>query len=367
MATLNANKIQEALKKAQRVGQVEETLTIGEFDFVLSSLTIDQFEDIDRETTEAEEGVAYYNAFKREHLARSIVEINGEDLRDINFVEVEIEEPNPQGGPPVLKKVNLERHIFIRDFVIRSWAREAIDIAFQKFNDLVEKGERFAAKDIKFETPPETDPVKYRRLLQEARELGAGISVEITSAIRQELGFGPPEETHKGFKKEVEPTEADTPVAPLQATPTPQAAPPTPAPAPQPDPTPSVPLVRPPQAGAPTRVPLNQRMASVPIPQAAPAQPVAPVPQAAPMPQVAYQRPVPSSPQVQPEIVRKSAEIEALEDLGLPDEEGTDERPLPPHGIPVLQPVGKDTKSVVESLDQRPPGGINPRYRHHNR
>lgn len=393
MATLSAKKIQDALKKAQRVGQVEEPLTINDCEVVLSSLTPDEFEEIDRETTEVPEGIGYVNAFKREHLARSIVEINGADLRGVTLVEVEVEEIDPKTQQPFTKEMKVERHIFVRDFVIRSWSRESIDVAFRKFNEVVDKAEKVAAAKVTFETPDETAEEKYRRLLSEAKELEGGISMDNAAKIREDLGFttSPSQEEYKTADSRLgnlvrEPDEYQP--AP-EAQPNPPPAPvrahtplvrPAAAPVPGPRPIPDGPT---PEALMAARQPLNARAIQLPTPtQSVPpeVQPVSPPPQ--------------GQPPLSPASLRKSAEIAAMEgDFGTPEpaiqggsvygvtppgmqpqpgpaapvQAGTTYGVTPPGQRPqaaeVARQVPRNPQAAEPIFDQPPVAGINPRFR----
>lgn len=188
MATLQAKKFAAALAKAQGVGQVEEDLTITGCHVVLQSLRPEDYEQIHTETSEKED-LNYLNAYRAEHLARSVVELNGQSLRDTDFVEVENEEVDEATGRMVLKPVLLERHAFVRDYVLSTWSREAIDVGFKKFNDVVAKSERESAKGVQFDAPDETSEEKYRRLLTEVREVEGELPMDLANRVLEENGY----------------------------------------------------------------------------------------------------------------------------------------------------------------------------------
>jgi hypothetical protein len=156
---IQAKKIAEALKKAQRVGEVEESVTIAGCPIVLRSLTNPEYVAATL-AIEGLEDIEYAVAFRIENICRAICEINGESLREVDFVEVEVE--NPKTGK--VEAQVLERHQFVRDYILASWSREAMDVAARKFNDVVEKAEKAASDGIRFDTPDENAEETYRRL-----------------------------------------------------------------------------------------------------------------------------------------------------------------------------------------------------------
>lgn len=184
MVKLQAKKIAEALKKAQRVGEVEEEFTVSNCSIVLRSLRNDEYEAVTAATSELSD-IAFIIAFKVEHLCRSIVEINGESLREVDFVEVDVE--NGQTGRQ--ETVTLERHQFIKDYVLSSWSREAVDVSFRKFNDIVAKAESAASEGVVFEVPEESPSEKYRRLLLEAKDIEGEVPFELAAKTRDEFGY----------------------------------------------------------------------------------------------------------------------------------------------------------------------------------
>src|SRR3990172_1942117 len=118
MAILQAKKVQEALRKAKQVGLVEEPVTIAGCSMVFRSLTPEAYEAIAEETKELED-LAYVQAFQIGHLCRAIVEIEGVDLRDVDFVETG--EADAAGKP-----VKIERHAWVRDGYVKTWGREVV-------------------------------------------------------------------------------------------------------------------------------------------------------------------------------------------------------------------------------------------------
>lgn len=358
MATLQVRKIAEALAKAQGVGQVEEDATIAGCRVVLRSLRPDEYEQIHAECAEKED-LAYLNAYRSEHLARSIVELNGEDLRSVEFVEVD----GPDGAP-----INIERHEFMRDYVLSTWSREAVDVAFRKFNDVVQKADKASAEGVHFDTPDETAEEKYRRLMTEMRDLEGELPMDLALRLLEEAGYTKRvstqdfEAAQERLKNMVAANEAKT----ADSTPDPAPQAPPAAAAPAPVARPQAPLRQQPYAGPPVGLPKQE-----PMPAAAgttrPAspedlmrvrQPIHGQPAAAPAV-------TPARPTGQPPALTRSQQIAMEEGLAvdpsLPDASlaisgGTE--------IPEVQPRAKiDPNAAAAILDRPPTGGQNRRFR----
>lgn len=353
MARLQAKKIADALKKAQRVGEVEEPVTIDGCSLVLRSLRPEEFEAAVMAAQEFED-LQYLNAFKKEHLNRSIVEVNGESLREYDFVEVELEETNPETGAGVAKTVALERHKFISEYVLSTWSREAVDTVFRKFNDVVAKAEKAATEGVTFTVPEEIPEEIYRRLLQEAKELEGQIPFELVGRILDEVGY-----VSKSSKEELE--SADSKLA--QVPPGEQVVPPEASQTVSRSLPPTTPLPDPRTLVA-ARVPLNQRAVSLPVP--APSQePIPASPRGAVPPPELQVRPVIP---VSPAALKRAQELQAIEALGpvpLEDTHTVQGVSRLADGVAELREpmAGIDQKAAERIFEQPPVAGINPRYR----
>lgn len=184
MSTIAAKKLHDALAKARNVGLVEEPFTIEGCDLVFRNLRLDEYSDAIKDCTGLE-GTDYMNAYQTAHISRSIIEVNGVDLRDIEYVEVDEEDPKNNR----IKKVRLELHKYLFDHVLSTWGKEAIFIAYRKFGDVVELAERKAKDGITFIVPDETDEEKYRRLLLEVKELEGILPGSLVDAILSDSGL----------------------------------------------------------------------------------------------------------------------------------------------------------------------------------
>jgi hypothetical protein len=356
---LQAKKITEALQKAQRVGEVEERFSISGCEVVLRSLTPEEFESVITETEDLDEGLPYINSFKKGHICRSLVEVNGESLREYDFVDVEVESTDIATKQVTQKVVALERHRFVLEYILATWSREAIDVSYRKFLDLTSKSEAEAAKGVEFTLPDETPEEKYRRLLIETKEIEAQIPIELATRILDEVGY-----MTKSSKEELDHVDqvlskvaedtSDELQEELQREPVPVEAPAS-----------STDL----RSMLQSRVPLNQRSVAIPVPVPQPVMTQTPDPQ--PAPRVVSGPALP----ITPEVRRRAQEISALEfGMGLdsmdpgPALQGGTSYTVPPHlseGAQLLSEpaVRVDPNGVNTILDQPPAVGINPRYK----
>lgn len=101
MAVISAKKITDALAKARDIGVTEEPLTICDATIVLRNLRPDEYTAVYEDNKERE-GLDSLYSFQKGHLCRSIVEINGVDLREADFVEVEEEVIDPKTQEAVI-------------------------------------------------------------------------------------------------------------------------------------------------------------------------------------------------------------------------------------------------------------------------
>lgn len=216
MATLKSKKLKEALLKAQLVGLAEESVTVDGCNLVLRSLPQKDYESIVVETQDFE-NIEYFHAYQMGHVCRSIVEIEGVDLRDADFIEDDVPAGQyllnatcskskandakealkalgidlavvPPDGSEGERTVLVERHEWIRQRASK-WSREAISVLYRKFADVVGEGERRARDKVEFKTPDETAEDKYRRLLSEFKEIEGQLPGDLTKKILEDAGY----------------------------------------------------------------------------------------------------------------------------------------------------------------------------------
>jgi hypothetical protein len=355
--SLQVKKISEAIKKAQRVGEVEEPFTVAGCSVVLRNLTNEEFEAVMQEVEDLEE-LQYVGAYKKGHLARSICEVNGESLREYDYVEVEIEEPDPRSPSlMVAKSIKLERHKFVHDYILSSWSREVIDTAWRKFNDVVAKSEKVSTEGVSFIVPDETPDEKYRRLLSEAKEVESSLPSDLQEKILGEVGYmlkTSQEEFDQVSEKlaRVQPTEVQAPpqeVAPVEA---PQVAKRVPlyAQVPQTPPTPKEPLER-----------------AVELPRKPFRETLEPDPEVLERAARSVSKPVERAvPTLDPSQVKSGRfrEIGSLEgDLVIPQGAVQPEASTPYEVVELAPKLKLNPEEAASVFDAPPMGGINPRYR----
>jgi len=183
--TVSAKRIHEALAKARNIGISEESFTIEDCALVLRSLRHEEYGLITKECQDKGDLAMLDGTYEKGHLAHGIVEINGIDLRSTDFVEVE--EDDPKTGTP--KVVKLEKVEYLRKYVLSTWSREAVHIAFRKLSDVVDAAEKKAKSGIVFNAEDETTEDKFRRLIGEMHEIQEEIPPSLVDRILEEHGL----------------------------------------------------------------------------------------------------------------------------------------------------------------------------------
>ena len=290
--------------------------------------------------------------------------MNGIDLREVDFVEVEEEvkdqktgevATDPKTGQPKVRIVKLERHEYLRTNLLNGWPREVLEVAWRKVGDIIKLADEKSREGVKFLIPLETPEERLRSLVGDVREAMQDVPDGLLTSILEEAGLmrtSTAEELKKAMEKADELRREQEP---------PQATPWTP---PQPtSPQPSA------QELMQQRTPLNAS------------------PQAAPPPSP----PPPGPPQVPGATATRAKQIEAMEgglDLDVPVPPpgdpsmtrrhvvpGAQTQPNAPHlqtavppaqGATVLSQKGReqvDLQQFNKIVETRPTGGINPRFR----
>jgi hypothetical protein len=387
MGIVSAKQLTEALQKARSVGMVEETFTIGDCEVTLRNLRPDEYEAVLQECKDLED-VAYLNKWQEGHVCRSIVQINGSDLRDIDFVEVEEPDPKKQGATRQMKR---ELHDWLRKNILSTWGKEAIFTGYRKFTDVVFLAENKAKENVKFVVAEETAEDKYRRLLGELKELEPEVPPPLVRMALEESGY-----THYTQPQDQEALkDFDKNVPKPEGTPPPDAAPAAPAadapPAPPPAaPAPPIAAHGPPDQATQLaqmmrqRVPLNQQPVSVPnLPVAPQDTPViqSVVPASAFIPVVPKHRMPPGVdiglpdggiPQVGLDDDLRAAPPIPVLPPGMAPPPGAPPgfiQPPPPGAqVPMLTQKGAhmtDPRQLATIVNQPPRSGLNPKYRPH--
>lgn len=379
MGTLSAKKITEALAKARDVGIIEEDFTIGDCTVTLRNLRPDHYKAIYAECKGLDE-IDYLYGFQIAHICRSIVAINGMDLRDADFIEVEDEVVDSKTGEPVLdpstnlpkvRRIKLERYVYLRDRLLETWGKEVVYTTYRKFNDVAKKAEDKSKDGVTFLLPEETPEDQLRRVLDELREVMGEVPDTLLDKVLEDVGLmriSTANELKKAMEKadqlareQAAAAEAET-EANKGGDPPNDASPPDAAPAPLPPPTA-------PQAATPRvrslspaelmerRQPMNQ-------------QPVIP-PTPLPAGHAVQPAPIQSAPRLDARALAAHQRIAAIEGGALDLPPGGSSGPQVPGPAPaeqtaVLAAKGQDQVDIRkfnEIVEQPPSRGINPRYR----
>lgn len=355
MSTITAKKLNEALAKAKNVGLVEETFILDDCEVTLRNLRPEEYVAV-LQACQGLDDVAYLHAYQAEHIARSIVVINGTDLHDTKYVMDEESDPKELEK---LRTVKLELHTYLLKNIVSTWSKEAVYTAYRKFTDVVEKAERKAKEGVTFLLPEETDEEKYRRLLLEAKGCEENLPSSLVDHILDDLGYMR-KSTAEEIKAAMEKTDQLAREEESKKVP---------------EPTIEVPVeasnIVSTVALEPVRQPLNQSPGKPPIDPHATLQQAIEARQRASMP---VQTAQPVTQENSSKTPNRAAKIAALEadagmagiGLSLPQKEG---EPIPVYQAPDTEkeivelrkqePI--DPKQVV--IDQLPKSGINPRFK----
>lgn len=396
MGIVSAKQLTEALQKARSVGLVEETFTLEECEITLRNLRPDEYEAVVQECTDLED-VAYLNKWQEGHVCRAIVQINGSDLRDTDFVEGEEPDPKNKGA---MKNVKRELHDWLRKNILSTWGKEAIFTAYRKFTDVVFLAEKRAKEGVTFTVAEETAEDKFRRLLGELKEIESEVPPALLKAALEEHGYTfytQPQDAEavRNLEASVPPPPGpgseggSTPAAAAPATP--PAAPPAAPSAPPVAARPQQPVQQQQPATDPAtraaqimrqRVPMNQTPVNVPDLPVAPTNPE----------EAVFRAVVPGVPQHR--IPAGGVDLNGSLDMSPPTDDMRAAIPVPvlppgmapPPNMPpgTFAPAPSSGDSSVAMLDQRgvsatdprqiativnkpPVSGLNPKYRPHGR
>lgn len=185
MGVIGSDKIGEALAKAKDIGLVEESFRVEGHDITLRNLRPDEYTEIIK-SCEGLNDLDYLTAYQKGHIARSILEINGTDLRDVEFVEDE--RPDPK-NPDATRVIKVELHDYLLHRLVNTWSREVLFTIYRKFLDVVAKAENKAKEGVEFLLAEETEEEKYRRLLLEAKECESDLPPSLVDHVLSELGY----------------------------------------------------------------------------------------------------------------------------------------------------------------------------------
>ncbi len=118
------DKVLKDLKKLKNVYYETEKCKFGDgLEASLRLLTSEEETEVHSFSSKYEQGLAYLYSVKRETIGRSIIELNGNKIPDII-------EDNGE---------SVQRHIWLRENVIKGWSQILIDELWQKYTKLIVK------------------------------------------------------------------------------------------------------------------------------------------------------------------------------------------------------------------------------------
>lgn len=116
------DKVLKDLKKLKNVYYETEKCKFGDgLEASLRLLTSEEETEVHSFSSKYEQGLAYLYSVKRETIGRSIIELNGNKIPDII-------EDNGE---------SVQRHIWLRENVIKGWSQILIDELWQKYTKLI--------------------------------------------------------------------------------------------------------------------------------------------------------------------------------------------------------------------------------------
>jgi len=185
MGTVSARDLLASLDKTRDMGLVEETFDICGHNMVVRNLRPTEVEAV-LESCKGLEDLPYVNAYQREHVIRAIVELDGYDLREVEFIDDE--EPDPK-KPGQMRRVRVERHKWLSDKVVRTWGQEVIFIVYRKIGDCTTKADKVTQEGVIFMVPDEQPEATYRRILGELKEAEDNVPPTLIDKTLTEFGY----------------------------------------------------------------------------------------------------------------------------------------------------------------------------------
>jgi len=185
MGTVSAKELLASLDKARNMGLVEEAFDLCGHSLMVRNLRPTEVEAV-LESCKGLEDLPYVNAYQREHVARAICELDGYDLREVEFIDDEEPDPKKQGS---MKRVRIERHKWLNERVVITWSPEAIFTVYRKIGECSLKADKKAKEGVTFLTEDETPEARYRRVLGELKEAEDDVPEMLLDKTLEEFGL----------------------------------------------------------------------------------------------------------------------------------------------------------------------------------
>jgi len=178
---MNLSDLQKAFKPLLELSHQERKLNLAGVNIVLRTITPKEESEIQKSLPalngdEETSPVEFVDVFRKETLARSIVQIEDLDLRSLQYLETG-EEKN--GVRVKITKVEAVSR------VIENWSRAIVVSAFQEFTNLLEEQEKLLKQKLDF-TPDNKDAEK-EILKSRIEEIERAQSVNSVSSKHSEV------------------------------------------------------------------------------------------------------------------------------------------------------------------------------------
>ncbi len=148
----------------------------------LRSLSKNEYDEIAAEmvgfeTSDSNESkkAQYITEYCYRHLSRSIVEVGGVNFRGVSYVDLGHE------------KVPVQ--LFLKENFLSRLSHEAFNVLWNKFNEVVEQGEKKNRQGVVFITPDERPDEKIERLLKEASLLLTEVPESLVKRILEKYDY----------------------------------------------------------------------------------------------------------------------------------------------------------------------------------
>lgn len=188
--TLSESKLLDAIEDVRNLGYYEEPFRIGKCQGYLSNLMPEDIstvlENATAEVDQSKNPLLFNNALHYGTLSRAIVEINGVDLRGVEYIETEMPDPDHKGKR---KKTLVERHRYIQEKILSTWRKEPIELLYMKQLEVSERAEKECNQHIRIDLSDESPEQKYRRILTELKEQELNLPLSLSQKILREAGY----------------------------------------------------------------------------------------------------------------------------------------------------------------------------------
>jgi hypothetical protein len=169
---INFSQLEEIMSPLTQMCKKEKSVNLSGVNVTLRALTPTEESEVQALLPEVQSSsmsaIAFADTFRRETLARAIVEINGSDLRSVKFVEKNEKTPN---GVPI--KVSKEEAV---QEVLSLWSRHVIAKLFEHYTRLSEEIEEEMDDSLRLDL--EDIDSKKKNLENRAKELSRPEALE---------------------------------------------------------------------------------------------------------------------------------------------------------------------------------------------